>query len=104
LPSRGVQRLVRAMVGAANHMGDLEVDVVHDARQMERRWAFFAPQHHSFEPLGQAGVMRCLKLPLRPLALTNGAFVPVDPEPAQILEDRLLAARDVAGRVGVVDP
>ena len=37
-------------------------------------------------------------------ALPHGAFVPPDPEPVEIDEDRFLAARHDLRRIGVVDP
>src|SRR5581483_8838792 len=49
-------------------------------------------------PLRRLAVaVAALRLPYRPL-------LPVEAEPPQVVEDRLLAAGHVAGRVGVVDP
>src|SRR5581483_6741432 len=93
----------RAVIGATDHVRDLEVDVVDDAREMERRRAVVAPQHHALEALRQAGDARSLEVPRRSLALANGTLVPLEPEPLQVLDDALDAARDVARRVRVVD-
>ena len=51
----------------------------------------------SERPLGRLGVDAAA------LALPHGPFVPGDAEPAEVVEDRLLAAGHVALRVGVVD-
>ncbi len=101
---RGMQLLVRAVVGAADHVRDLKVGVVDDAREMEGRRAVVAPEHHAVEALRQAGGVRGLEVAPCALALAHRAFVPVDPEPAQVVEDSALAAGDVALRIGVVDP
>ena len=101
---RAVQLLVGAMIGPADHMRDPEVDVVDDARQMEGRRPFVAPQHHALEPLRQSGRARRREVPLGAVALPHGAVVPHDPEPDEVVEDRLLAPGQVAREVGVVDP
>ena len=101
---RGVQLLVRPVVGAADHVRDPEVDVVDDAREMERRRAVVAPERDALEALRQPGLARRREVALGALALPHRPVVPLDPEPAQVLEDRLLAAGHVARRVGVVDP
>jgi A/G-specific adenine glycosylase len=49
------------------------------------------------EALGGLAVARAA------VALPDGAIVPLDPEPAEIVDDRLLTAREIAGGVGVVD-
>ena len=98
-----MQLLVRAMVGAPDHMRDREVDVVDDAREMEGRRSFVAPQHHAFEALWQPRGPGRLEVPAGALALAHRAVVPVDPEPPQVVEDRLLPARQVARRIRVVD-
>jgi hypothetical protein len=101
----GVQLLVRAMIGPADHMRDPEVDVVDDACEVERRRSVVAPQHHApLEPLRQPRRARRLDVPLGALALPHRALVPVDPEPAQVVEDRLLPAGHVPRRIRVVDP
>ena len=45
-----------------------------------------------------------LAVPLGALALQHRAFVPRDPEPLEVAQDRLLPAGDVARGIGVVDP
>ena len=99
----GVQLLVGAVIRTADHMRDLVVHVVDDARQVEGRRAFVAPQHHAVETLRQPGRPRRFEMTLRAVALADGPIVPVDAEPAQVLEDRLLTPGQVAGGVGVVD-
>ena len=100
----GVQLLVRTVIRAANHIGDAEVDVVDDAREMKRRRAVAPPERHALEDLLEAGSVGRREVALGPLALPDRAVVPGDPEPAEIGLDRLLAAGDVPRRVGVVDP
>ena len=71
------------------------------------RWkvgdAVVAPEHHALEALRQPGGVRRLEVALRAIALADRALVPLDPEPAQVVEDRLLAPGQVPGEVGVVD-
>ena len=100
---RGVQLLVRPVIRTADDVRDAEVDVVDDGREMERRRAVVAPEHHTVEPLWQRRLLRCCQMTLRALALAHRPLVPLDPEPAQVLDDRLLSAREVPGGVGVVD-
>ncbi len=91
------------MIGAADHVRDPEVDVVDDAA----RWKVGEPSSgHSITPrTAAAGSARAASdVPLGAVALAHGAFVPADPEPAEIVDDRLLAPRQVACQVGVVDP
>jgi hypothetical protein len=57
---------------------------------------------HALEAVGQS--RSGLAVALAALALPDRALVPLDAEPAEILEDRLLPARKVPGRIGVVDP
>jgi hypothetical protein len=42
-------------------------------------------------------------MPRRALALPKRAVVPVDAEPAEVVDDLRLTALDVPGRIGVVD-
>ena len=44
-----------------------------------------------------------LAVPVGALALAHRPFVPRDAEPLEVGDDRLLPARDVARRIGVVD-
>ena len=52
---------------------------------------------------GSAASLRRRQVALGALALPHRPVVPLDAEPAQVLDDRLLSARDVARGVGVVD-
>ena len=100
----GVQLLVRPVIRAADHVRDPEVDVVDDAREMKRRRAVAPPERHALEELLETGRLRRGQVALGALALPHRALVPGDAEPAEVGDDRLLAARDVPRRVGVVDP
>ena len=94
---RAVQRLVRPVVVAADHVRDPEVDVVDDAREVVGGGAVVAEQRHALEAL--AAARRRLRGSAR--AGRSGAPGPSsqrDPEPAQVVEDRLLAAGQVPGR------
>ena len=101
---RCVQLLVRPVVRAADHVRDLEVDVVDDAREVERRRAVVAPEHHSLEALRQPGLARRLEMPRGARALPDRPLVPVDAEPPQILEHASSPPGEVPGGIGVVDP
>src|SRR5438034_8361365 len=90
------------MVGAPDHMRDPEVDVVDDARELIGGAAVGPQELNALEALRQAG--GGLAVAGATVALAHRSLVPVDPEPAEIVEDRLLAPLDVASRVGVVDP
>jgi len=71
---------------------------------VEGRRAVVTPEHHALEALGQARGARSLQVPFGPLALPDGTLVPLDPEPAKVVEDPVLTAREIPRRVGVVDP
>ena len=101
---RGVQLLVRTMVVAADDVRDPEVNVVDDARKVVGRCAVVAPERQSVEALRQACLPRRLAVTLGSRGRPHRPFVPLDAEPAQVLDDRLLPARDVARGIGVVDP
>ena len=82
-----------AVVGAADHVRDPEVDVVDDARELVRRRAVVAQERRTAEskrasasgsPIGAAS--RCRSCAL---ALAHRPFVPADPEPLEVVEDRL---------------
>ena len=90
------------MVGAADHMRDPEVDVVDDARQLVGGAAVGPEELDALELLRQARGR--LAVALAAVALAHRPLVPVDPQPAEVVEDRLFPALDVPGRVGVVDP
>ena len=105
--------LVGPVVGAADDVGDAEVEIVGDRGELIGRRAVGTGERRSSEPDRAVGIahrpgverQRCgLGVPLGALALAERAFVPADPEPVEIGEDRLLAAGHVALRVGVVDP
>ena len=98
----GVQRLVGTMVVPPNHVCDPEVDVVNDACKVVGRRPVLAQERHALEALGKP--RSHLAVPVGAVALPHGPLVPLDPEPAQVVEDRLLAAGHVASRIGVVDP
>ena len=93
---RGVQRLVRPVIGTSDDVRDPEVEVVDDARQVERRRAVVAPEHHALEALRQPGFPGRLQMALGARALPRRPVVPDDPEPAQIVEHALLAAGDIS--------
>ena len=105
--------LVRPVVGAADDVGDAEVEVVDDGRELVGGRAVGARQRRARragssrpDPARAPGVerdRRRLGMPLRPLALPDRPLLPRDPEPAEIGEDRLLAARHRALGIGVVD-
>ena len=97
-----MERLVGAMVVAADDVRDAEVDVVDNRRELIGRRAVLAHQRETVEPVAE----RCphVAMALRALALTHGPLVPGKPEPFQIPHDRLLPAGDVARGIGVVDP
>ena len=101
----GVQLLVRPVIRAADHVGDPEVDVVDDAREVERRRAVVAPEHHALEtlraarprapPRGDARRARSAAPGLRPRrcrASARSSTIASSPP------------GDVPRRVGVVDP
>ena len=104
--------LVRPVVGAAEDVGDTQLEVVGDGGQLIRRASILAGKRDAAEadrpvvvvhgpvlqrPPDRVGVQS------RPFALSQRPFIPCDAEPAQILENRLLTAGDVARRIGVVD-
>ena len=65
------------------------------------RWnvgdAVVAPEHHALEPLRQPRLARRLEVPCGARALAHRALVPVDAEPAQVVEHAVLAARRGSG-------
>ena len=97
-----VELLVRPVVVAADDVRDPELDVVDDAREVVRRGAVLAQERDlaealTAEPLGRRAIE------VLALALADRALVPVDAEPLEVAEDLLLAAGNVARRIGVVD-
>ena len=97
-----VERLVRPVVVAADDVRDPEVDVVHDAREVVGRRAVLAHERDAVEALAELRAR--LEVPFSPLALAHRPFVPGEPEPLEVAQQRLLPARHVARRIGVVDP
>ena len=97
-----VQVLVRPVVEAAHDVRDPEVDVVDDARQVVRRGAVLAQQRDPVE--AGAELFAGLAVPRLPLALPDRPFVPLDTEPAQVVDELFLTAWNVARCIGVVDP
>ena len=91
-----------------------EVDVVGDGRELIGRRPVGAQQRHSAQPQRAVGVTLGPADLLRPsgrlavercaLALPDRPLVPADPEPAKVVQDRRLTARDDSHGVGVVDP
>ena len=96
-----MQLLVGAVVVAPDHMRDPEVDVVHDAGEVVGGGAVLADERHAFEAIAELASR--FGIAVGPRALPDGSLLPADPKPLQIAEDRLLAARDVPLRIGVVD-
>ena len=105
--SRRCSGLVRPVVVAADDVRDPEVDVVDDASRAGTSAS--RPRAASVIPLEAVAPpserrLRRLAVPVGALALAHRPLVPRDPEPLEVGEDRLLPARDVARRIGVVDP
>ncbi len=98
---RPVQLLVWPVIVSPQHVGDREVEIVDDAREVVGRTTVLAQERHPLEALGQP--RGGLAVAILALALAHRALVPDDPQPAQIGEDRLLATGKVSGRVGIVD-
>jgi A/G-specific adenine glycosylase len=90
------------MVVAADDVRDPEVDVVDDARKVVCGRAVLAQERDPVEAVSDA--LGRLAVARAALALPDGPLVPLDLEPAEVVEDRLLAARKVPSGVGVVDP
>ncbi len=97
-----VEVFVRAMVVSAVDVRDPQLGVVDDAREVVRGRAVFTEDRRPAEAVA-AEPLRRGAVELLPLALANRALVPGEAEPLEIAEDRLLPARDVPRRVGVVD-
>ena len=105
--------LVRPVVGAADDVRDAEVEIVDDRRELVGRRAVGARQRRPGEAdravriaharRRRARAAAASACALGSFALPDRPFVPADPEPLEIGENRLLAAGDDALRVGVVD-
>ena len=106
---RRLQLRVRAMVGAADDVRDLEVEVVDCRGELVGRRAVGAQERRLAEAkralgVGLADQVRRLAVAHVALALAQRPFVPADAEPLEVGDDRLGAALDVPRRIGVVDP
>src|SRR4029453_10168073 len=98
-----VERLVRPMVVAADDVRDPKLDVVDHARELIGGRSVLAQERDPPEAVASEPV-HGLPIAALPLALGNWPLVPSDPEPVEVSTNRLLASRNVARRVGVVDP
>ena len=98
-----VDGLVRPVVVAADHVGDAEVAVVDHAGELVGGGAVLADERDAVEPR-HPELLRRFTVSLATLRLANRPLVPLHAQPLQVVENRLLAARHVSGRVGVVDP
>ena len=98
-----VEVFVRTVVVSAVDVRDPELGVVDDAREVVRGRSVLAEDRRPAEAVA-AKALRGGAVELLPLALAERALVPGDVEPREVAEDRLLPTRDVARRVGVVDP
>ena len=110
-----VQRPVGQVVVAADDVGDRVIGVVDNACPVVGRAAIGADDDERADALAgqhQRAVAelhaRCRArrrpVPLGAIALAERPLVPADAQPAQVVNDRLLAAADRPGRVRVVDP
>ena len=97
------------MIGTADHVRDLEVDVVDRARELVGGRPVRPQQCHATEPerafrVRLADLMGGLAVADEAAALVHRAFVPAHADPLEVSGDRAGAVVDVARRVGVVDP
>ena len=104
-----LQLRVRAVIGAAHDVRDLEVVVVDDARQVIGRRAVGPEQGCAAKADRPVGVglphaRRRLTMTRDTLALAGRSLVPRQPQPLQVFEDRLDRTVHLAGAIGVVDP
>ena len=93
---------VRPVVRSANHVRDLEVEIVDDGRELVGRAAVATQQrgagagepHRAVVVALRATALeracRCCRVDLTARALPNRPFVELDVEPGQIAEDRVL--------------
>jgi hypothetical protein len=111
-----VELEVRPVVAAADDVGDLELEVVDNRRELVRSRAVRPEESRAVAPepdrslvllrrfTGRERALRGFPVERAALALTDWAFVDDDAEPLEIADDRLLSTRDAPLRVGVVDP
>ena len=97
-----MQRLVRPVVVPAQDVRDPEVDVVDHSRKLIRRGAVVAQERDPVEP--RAEFLPRFAVEVVSLALARRPLVRLDPEPLEVLEDRVFPARHVPRGIGVVDP
>jgi len=97
-----VHRLVRAVVVPAHDVRDLEVDVVDDAREVVGRRPVLSQQGEAVETSAER--LGRFTVALLPAALPDRPLLPFDPEPPEVVKDRLLPARQVASGIRVVNP
>jgi hypothetical protein len=104
--------LIRAVVGPADHVRDTELEVVGHRRELVRRAPVGTGERDAVEADRPVSIADGTVLqrpgggrPIQkaPVALTHGAFVEADPEPGEVVENRLLALGHGAAGVGVVD-
>ena len=105
--------LVRPVVRAADDVRDPEIEIVDDGRELVGGGPVRARERRACEPDRPVRVAhrsslererRRGRVTLHARALPDRPLLPGDPEPAEIGEDRLLAAGHGALGVGVVDP
>jgi hypothetical protein len=92
------------MVLAADHVGNPEIDVVDDAREVIRGPSIRAEKRDPAEPdsafvVVRADFPRGLRVPVGPLALAKRTFVVAHAQPRKILDDRRLRSRHDAVRI-----
>ena len=110
-----LDRQVRAVIVATDHVCDLQIEVVRDRGKLVRRRSVRAHEGRSVVPeahravrvsLGRTRGERTLRdcgVARSAFALPNRAVVEQDAEPLEIAQDRRLPTLDRARRVGVVD-
>src|SRR3954464_11970438 len=92
----------RPVVVSADDVRDPEVHVVHDARQVVGGRAVLADEGRAVEALAELG--GGLEMAFATVALPHRTPPPLESEPLEVAKELLLPARDVARRVGIVDP
>src|SRR6266536_4738983 len=83
-------------------MGDPEVHVVDDAREVVRGRPVLAEQRDPIEALAELGAG--LAVTVLSLTLPDGPFLPSQAEPFEVAHDLPLPTWHVPLRIGVVDP
>src|SRR4029450_9104157 len=98
-----MELLVRPVVVAADDVRDPELDIVDDAGKLIRGRSVLAQERDPPEAVASEPG-RSLAIDVLALALAYRPLIPVDAEPLEVGTNRLLASRNVACRIGVVDP